>query len=181
MAASAGPTASSPPMAVMLTVGTGLPVSTVKLKTVGVLVLLALSVWRTCTVLAPSCAVKVLLQVLPSVLYSTKASVSMSPMFRLPTVLILSLWLRPVSHSKLTAGEATVLSMTTARLMVASTALPACKVRSICTLPEAMASVGVTDHRPLLSTTVVSTSPVPGMVTLMRSPSEPLPVMVGVS
>ena len=49
------------------------------------------------------------------------------------------------------------------------------------TLPLPMANEGVTDHRPLAPTVAVITSPVPGMVTVITSPSAPVPVMLGVS
>ena len=154
-------------------------VSSVKFKLTVLLTLPATSVWRAITVLLPSLAAKVAVQVLPSVLYSSKAPLSRLPVVMVPWLVILSLLLKPLSQVKLRVGVATVLSMVKAKVC-AVLVLPAASVAITLTVPLAMACCAVTDHTPP-ATTVLSTSPVPGMVTVIWSPLLPVPLKVGVS
>ena len=162
--ASAGLRASSPPMALMPTVGSGVVVSSVKFNVLAALTLPAASVWRTLTVLAPSAAVKVVVHVVPLVLYSTVEPVSRLLTAIVPSRLILSLLLAPLSHSRATVLVPTVLSITRGSVC-AALVLPAGSVAMMLTLPLVIAMVGVTLQLPSAATVVLSTSLVPGMVT----------------
>ena len=91
------------------------------------LVLPATSVCRTCTLLFPSAAVKMLPQVVPpSIEYSTVAPASMPVKVRLPVRLIRSVPLAPVSLLRDTPGVAAIVSSTKVRLPLA--VLPATSV-----------------------------------------------------
>ena len=140
----------------------------------------AASVWRTLTVLTPSVAVKVVPHTLPLVLYSTTAPVSMPLSVRLALLLTLSLALLPLSQLRLRPGVAMVLSMVRASNWGKELTLEGF-LATMLTLPLLIAWVGVTVQLPSLPTTVDSISLVPGIVTSMRSPAVPVPLMVGVS
>ena len=172
--------ASSPAIGLTVTTGVGAVVSSVKFSTLEVATLPAASVWRTLTVLTPSVAVKVVPQTLPLVLYSTTAPASTPLSVRLALLLILSLVLLPLSQARLRPGVAMVLSMVRASNWGKELTLEGF-LATMLTLPLLIAWVGVTVQLPSLPTTVDSISLVPGIVTSMRSPAVPVPLMVGVS
>ncbi len=153
-------------------------VLSVKLKGADVATLPAASVARTVTVLAPSAAAKVVAQLVPLVLYSRVAPASaltlMAPLLVMPSVA-----LAPLSHTRLSVGGAMAVSNTRARVWALLT-LPAASLAVMLTLPELTARVGVTLQLPLAATVVLSTSPVPGMVMRMVLPAVPVPLRVGV-
>ena len=153
--------------------------SKVKLNAAEVATLPAASVARTCTVLAPSAAVKVVAQVLPLVLYSSWLSLSAMTLM-VPLLVTLSLVLTPLSLIRLSTGVAMLASISKGNVC-AALVLPAGSVAMMLTLPLAITKVGVTLQLPSAATVVLSTSSVPGIVTWMMSPALPVPLIVGVS
>src|SRR6185369_14023531 len=85
--------------------GAAMVVSRVKVRLPTLLMLPATSVWRTCTLLLPSAAVKLLFQVAPPLVeYWTVAPASIPVSDRVPVLVIWSLLLEPVSLKRSTVG-----------------------------------------------------------------------------
>ena len=113
-----------------VTTGAGSEVSSVKLNEPVAEVLPAVSVCFTCTLFTPSTAVKLEVQVAPlSILYSTVAPASIPATVKLPSAVMLSVLLLPVSLLRLTSGALSAwISLKAASLP--DTAMPAWLMRS---------------------------------------------------
>src|SRR5207253_2323835 len=122
-------------------------VSSVKLKLAALEWLPATSVWRTCTALEPSAAVKLVAQVVPALIeYSTSDPVSVPVTARVPTLVMWSLALEPVSDVSATPGAVGACVSSVKLKLAALEWLPATSVWRTCTALGPSAAVKLVDQ-----------------------------------